>query len=319
MSQGFLGHIGIAKETTWGTAVAATDYIEALSESLNAEIDRFATVNIRSQHAEPSDDSGVKRIGGDLEISGNPLNAGFLLKGALQTHSQTTVLSGFLYTNHFMSLVQGEEFSTDCPVQPYTVEVFRDVTTSVQYTGCAVSALQIELAPNQDVRFSASMIGKDEASIASTTPTFPSSPAKPFKFNTASIQIGGAANANLEALSVEISNNLEGIPTLNNTDLISRIRSTDFQQINISGTFDFVDLDAYDDFIAQTEQALVVSVTQTDSFQMVIDVPKMVYTAFPTGMPGRQKLSVDFEGKGFYHTGSATAIQIDLTTVKSNY
>ena len=26
---GLLGHIGIAKETTWGAAIAATDYFEA--------------------------------------------------------------------------------------------------------------------------------------------------------------------------------------------------------------------------------------------------------------------------------------------------
>ena len=31
---GFGGHIGFAKETTWGTGVAATDYVEALNESL---------------------------------------------------------------------------------------------------------------------------------------------------------------------------------------------------------------------------------------------------------------------------------------------
>ncbi len=319
MGQGHLGHIGIGKETTWGTPVAATDYIEALNESINAEIDRFDTVNIRSQHAEPSDEAGIKRIGGDLEIAGNPLACGFLLKGALQSHSQTTVLSGFLYTNTFMSLVAGEEFHADCPLQPYTVEVFRDVTTSVQYTGCVVDALSIEFSPNQDVRFAASLIGRNEASIAATTPTFVTSPGRPFKFNTASVQIGGAANADLEALTIDISNSLEGVATLDNSDIISRIRQGNFQMVNVSGTFDFDDLDEYDNFIAQTEQSLVVSVTQADSFAMTVDIPKMVYTAFPLNTPGRQRLSVDFEGKAFYHAGSDTAIQIDLTTVKSDY
>jgi len=40
-AQGHLGFFGMAKETNWGTAVAATDYVELLSEGLSTGIDRF--------------------------------------------------------------------------------------------------------------------------------------------------------------------------------------------------------------------------------------------------------------------------------------
>lgn len=319
MAFGFLGFIGLAKEVTWGTPVASADYVEAMSESLQLGIDRFPIKNITNRYEEPSDQAGVKRITGEISLAGNPAAIGHFLKGALQTKSVSIVASGALWTNHFFSMKAGDEFSTDTPLQPYTVEVFRDVTSSVQYTGCAVDTLAINLQPNQDVRFTANFIGKDENSIAATTPTFVSSPVAPFRFDTASLQIGGAANAKLEALTVTIANNLTGVPRLNASDTIAALRMSDFQMVDLAGTVEFTSLDEYDDFVAQTEQALVVSVTKANSFQMVIDVPKMVYTAFPTGIGGRERLSVDFTGKGFYHSGSGTAIQIDLTTTSSAY
>lgn len=319
MASGFLGFIGIGKETTWGTPVAVTDYVEAMSESLKLDIDRFPIKNITNRYEEPSDQAGVKRITGDISLAGNPSQIGHFLKGALQTKSVSIIASGSLWTNTFMSLKSGDEFSADTPLQPYTVEVFRDVTSSAQYAGCVVDTLAINLQPNQDVRFTAAFIGKDQASIAATTATFPNSPVAPFRFDTASLQIGGAATAKLEALTVEIANNLNGIPRLNASDTIAAIRMSDFQMVNISGTVEFTSLDEYDDFVAQTEQALVVSVTKASSFAMTIDIPKMVYTAFPTGISGRERLSIDFTGKGFYHSGSGTAIQIDLTTINSSY
>ena len=38
---GMQGHIGIAEESVWGTAIAATDYFKALNESLETDIERF--------------------------------------------------------------------------------------------------------------------------------------------------------------------------------------------------------------------------------------------------------------------------------------
>lgn len=319
MAYGFAGHIGISKETTWGSGTTATDYIEALSESMTLTFDRFVTKNIIGTLAEPDDVAGVQRIEGELEIHGHPVSIGYLLKGALQTKSVTVVASGFLWTNTFLSTKQGDDFSNETPLQPYSLEIFRDVTSSVRYTGVVVNELEIGFAPNQDVRFRAGLLARGQEIIAATTPTFPNSPAKPFTFDTVSISIAGTGTTLIEALSVTIQNNLEGIPKLNQSTAIAAIRRTDHQMIAISGTLDFTSLDEYLNFVNQTEQRFTISCTKADSFQMVIDIPRVVYTAFPLGIPGKERLTVDFEGKGYYHSGSGTAIQIDLTTTKSDY
>ena len=89
--------------------------------------------------------------------------------------------------------------------------------------------------------------------------------------------------------------------------------------INISGSLEFQNLDEYDSFIAQTEKQVLLSVTRADSFQLVIDLPRVLYTSLPIGMAGRGRNVVTFDGVARYHTGSASQILATLTTTKSDY
>lgn len=317
MGYGFEGHIGLAKESTFGTAVAATDYIKALSEGLITNIERFDTVNVHGSFAEPDDSPGVKRAEGDLVFAGHPVSIGYALKSCFVQNSVTVVLSGFLFRNTFVTPTA--DFAAVCAGQPYTFEIFRGVTSSHRYAGAVVNQLQLGYAPNQDLRVTASIIAKATSIIAKTTPTFPGSPAKPFTFDTASVQLAGAATVRMEALNITIDNQLEGVPVLNNSDEVAKILRRGPQMVNISGTLDFADVAEYLDFLNQTERQIKVSTFKANSFGMVVDIPRMVYTAFPVGIAGRERITVDFEGKGFYHSGSGTAIDIQLTTVKSNY
>ena len=54
-AQGHLGFLGLAKESSWGTAVAATYYVELLSENISTGIDRFPTRNIFGGFYDPDD------------------------------------------------------------------------------------------------------------------------------------------------------------------------------------------------------------------------------------------------------------------------
>lgn len=316
-AQGHLGALGLAKETTWGTAVAATDYAELLSENLSTNVDRFPTRNIYQGFYEPDDFAGARRSAGSLVQAAHPLTLGHWLKGAFTTISQTVVLSGFLWQLHFTGTKS--EFADGVPRQPWTFEVHRDVTSSHQYQGALINRLTMALAPNQDLRVTADIIAKTRTLIAKTTPTFPGSPTDPFTFDTASVQIAGAANTRLEAFNMTIDNQLEGILALNNSNEIARIRSTGPQIIRISGTLDFIDTAEERDFINQTERAFIVTLTRAASFHLHIEAPRFVYTTFPVGMPGRGRLTVGFEGQARYLTTSAAAVRVMLTTTKSNF
>ncbi len=316
-SQGFLGFIGLAKESTWGTAVGATDYAEAFSENVSLTKERFDLKNLSGTYGEPDDAVGLDRVAGEVVVPGYPTILGMLLKSVFNTISQTTVLSGFLYRTDFITTTS--EFSAAAASQPLTLEIFRDVTSSHQYTGCVVNRLQMAIAPNAPLRVTASVIGQAANIIAKTAHTFPGSPLAPFTFDTCSVSIGGSATARMENSTVTVDNLLTGTPALNASALIARIRRSAAQVVTISGQFDFTDLTEYNDFVAQTERAIKFTMTKASSFQFVIEMPRVVYTAFPMGVPGKGRLVVSFEGKARYLTSSALAISCALTTTKSNF
>lgn len=316
-AQGFLGFIGIGKESTWGTGVAATDYFEFMSENITQSIDRFPTRNAFNRFAEPDDYAGARRVAGDMSMFGHPLSIGHLLKAAMNTISQTSVLSGFLYRTRFISTTS--EFADGVPSQPYTFEIHRDTTSSFRYSGAVCNRLAMALAPNQDLRVTAGWIAQAASVIARTVPTFPGSPTDPFTFDSASISIAGVATARLEAFNLTINNNLDGILALNNANTIARIRRNAPQEVRIGGTLDFIDNAEYDTFVNQTEQALRVNLFRSQSFSLLIDVPRFVYTAFPLGVPGRGRLTVGFEGMARYLASSGVALDMMLTSTKSNY
>jgi hypothetical protein len=316
MGYGNLGYIGLAKETTWGTPVTPSDYMKGLSESLSMAIDRFEVENIIGGFQEPNDVDGLRRITGDIVIPGHPVSLGHLLKAALN-NSGSVVASGSLWTNHFTNTKS--EFAAGVARQPYTLEISRDVGSAHQYAGCLLDRLVLTLAPNQELRAQASWIGKAGALVAKSSPTFPGSSSAPFTFDSASLSLGGSATAKIEGITVTVDNQLEGIPALNASNTVARIVSRGPQMIRLSGTMDFSDVTEYLDFVNQTERAFKLTLTKASSFQFVIDVPVMVYTAFPTAQAGRGRNVVQFEARARYHTSSGTAAGFLLTTVKSNY
>jgi hypothetical protein len=319
MPYGLAGHIGLGRETTWGTPVAVTDYVEALSETLALSIDRFDTKNITGRFAEPDDQAGVKRIEGDLVIPGHPVSIGHFLNGVFGQGSRTgtVVLSGFLWTTEWWP--GPTDTSSNNPLPAYTVEIFRDVTSAHRYAGVQVSKLTMQVQPNQELRVTAGLLAKTTSVVAKTTPSFPSSPAAPFTFDTASVQVGGAAVDLVESLTLDLDNQLEGIPTLNVSDEIARVRRSGPQLVRATGTIAFENLTDYNRFVNQTEIGLVLTLTKANSFALLLELPRMVYTAFPVGMAGRERNMVEFEARGRYDTGSGHALRARLTTVKSNW
>lgn len=317
MTYGFASHIGIAEETDWATAVAATDYIEAFSEAMATQIDRFETRNITGKFSEPDDAAGINRHEGDLVMFGHPISMGYMLKAAFGINTVTSLAADF-FRNDFS--VRQSDLSSLAPLPPHTLEVFRAgtlVNTAFQYAGAQMGNLAMNIAPNQDLRLTSNVIAKVRNMIAKTTPSFPGSPIQPFLFDTASLQFGGTGRPDIEALTITLDNQLEAIPALNNTKQIAKVRRNGPPLVQVAGTMDFVDLTDFDRFVNQTEFALAVNLTQSTSFSLLIELPRVIYTAYPVSLPGRERITVEFEGKGRFHTGSNAAITAKLTTTQS--
>ncbi len=317
VSYGFAGHVGFAKESSGGTPVAATNYIEALSEGFSSALDRFDVKNITGKFSEPDDMTGIERITGDLSFSAIPDDLGWFLMGTMGIQSNAEVLSGFLHTHNFT--MRTSDFDTVYATDPFTFEIFRDVTSSQQYAGVLINTLEFNVAVNQAMQITAGMIGTSQLNLAKTTPSFTSSSSDPFAFDTGSVSIGGTATGLVEALTVSIDNQMEGIAAINNTSVIRAIRRTGPQLIRLSGSIAFENITEYEAFRAGTEQQFVFNFTRADSFAMTIDMPRVTYTAFPLAMGGRDRQVVAFEARAPFSTTSNQAIQINLTNTVSGY
>jgi hypothetical protein len=229
------------------------------------------------------------------------------------------VVSGVLWQHEYTLKALNQEFDAKFALQPYTVEVYRDAGSAQQYTGCQFSSLEFNVTPNQDLRTTMGIIGISETDIAASTPTFPTSPTVPFAFDTASVSIAGTANPNLESLTITIDNQLQGIGALANTAFIAKIRRSGFTMVRISGDIAFETTGELNQFRTQAERRWVLSLTRANSFQLIFDLPRVVYTAHPVGISGRDRVVASFEGMGRFHQGSGNAIKATLTTVKSDY
>jgi hypothetical protein len=309
----------MTREAVWGTpvAVASGDFIEALSENLTLAIDRYDTRNIRGVYAEPDDTTGLRRVEGEIVAMGHPIYLGHFLRGLTNSGSISVVLSGALWSHRY--LTPTADASTLSPLPSYTVEVFRDVTSAHRYVGVVINRATFSVQPNQDLRATLNVIGRGTTVIPRTTPTYPGSPVDPFTFDSASVSIAGAATPYIEALNVSIDNNLVSVPALANTNEVVSIKRNGPPVVTLGGTMTFENLRDYQAFVVQSEQAWTAAFTRAASFGLTMIFPRVVYTAYPAQMPGRERLTVAFEARARYHAGSLTAYQIDLTTTKSDY
>lgn len=321
MPHGFNGFIGMARQadlTSVGPAVGnAFRYQKAMSEGFTLSYDRFEIINIHNAHYEPDDEPGIGRVAGQIVANGHPDTLAAWLKAALTTASQTNVVSGYLHLMTYSTPTSN--VATDAAVHPYTVYVGRDITSMWRYIGACMQNMSISYAPNQDVRLTSQWIGRSASVITGVTPTFPGSPATGFNFSTASISVGGSASAAIEALTVTIDNQLDGVGALNNSTSITRVVRRGPQTIRLSGTMHFEDITEYMNFVNQSEQRFLISCTKASSFIFSLDLPRVVYTSYPVTIAGRDRLLVNFEGKARYHTGSGTAIDARVSTTQSGW
>jgi hypothetical protein len=243
---------------------------------------------------------------------------GHFLRGVFGVQSLTVITSS--YFRYTYTPIANDVGSAHVG-HPYTVEIFRDVTSSELFSGVNFGMIDFSVAPNQDLRMTVGLVAKNKTFVAATASagniTFPTSPTGIFKFDTASLTFDGVAVDRIENLRMSFNNQIGGIPTLANTREITRIRRTGPQMVRISGTIEFLSIQDALDFENQTEKVFQANFVKANSFALFFQFPRMIYSSFPRQIPGRERLTVDFEAMGRYSPTSRYAMRVELTTVNT--
>lgn len=310
---GVNAHLGLAKEAVFGTPLAATDYVMFVSESLSHEIEQLMETSLRGSPDEPPQFAGLETFRGDVVFEGRPQLLGYFLQSCLGNPATSGTGP---YTHVFTP--RTDAFSDLCALQPYTLEIHRDLGAgnAFQFAGSIVNTLALEFGVGQKIlKCTAGIIAKDLANIAKTTPSYADE--NPFLWHQAAISVGGSGNQNLESLGLTINNNCEGIPLLNGTKKIAKIKRTGYRTLDFSATFDVDDLAEYNRFKNQTETAFVITLTSgTD--ELKLELNKVRYTAFPLNVSGPGRLTVAVTGKAKYDA-TKKLVTVTLKNGKATY
>jgi hypothetical protein len=325
MPVGSLGHIGIAKEVTFGTPVAAADYIPFVSESVVANIEQIISESNRGIYDESPSYAGGKTYAGDIIFDVHPASLGFFLRSALgaPVTTQPDAVGAPTVYSHVFKPVQAP-FNELCHLPPYTLEIHRDAASAWRYTSAVVNQLQLQVSTSQKImRGTASLIAKSGSTLAATTPSLETS--APFLWNQLAVSLGGSSYAAVEDITIIALNNLEGIMTMNADSEISRIKRNGKRQFTLNMTIDFGDaITEYTNFINQTEQALDLvftgaNISGTFDNSLTLNMPKVRYTAYPVNIGGPGRLTVAVAAAVKYDAVSGYALQATLQNTKVSY
>lgn len=273
---------GVGIEDTRGTAVEPQAWIPGRTPSgIAPVIDKIAVRETRgSKFASNASEPVMKRAEGDLEFNLRAVSIGYILK-SLMGYSSSALHSGEddVYDHSFSVLPNNPEHPT------LTIALDQPAGQSYKYLKAIVSALTLELVPNDLVKATASFIAASEATHAHYSNPDPSAADVFFRHQDATIKIAAdvaglaAASAlKVKSLKTEIPNGArvdQNVSELNPGNVLA----TTFDP-KISVEIDYQNEDLHDAFGDNDYFAISITLERADITIGDAQHPKIVFT-FP--------------------------------------
>lgn len=252
--------VGLGKETTRGTAVAASYFFPLDDYDYDDKAEVIAREGRRSR-IEASFGGDVVKKWGEGSLSGAVYNSGFglVLLSAFGTDTATTTSGESAVYDHTFSVANSNEH------QSLTISTDDSVETDKRYAGAVVTSLEIKGAAGEYLTFNAGFMGNSEASATNTASYATEYPFRPqditFKLASAYSGLSGASATSIRSFTFKIEKNVEANYNLGSTS------PSNFYNKQFTATLDIEILhadDTYRDlFIAGTTRALQVTCANT--------------------------------------------------------
>jgi len=187
--------MALGKESAFSTAVAYTKYVDIYKDGVTADrqIMYLDTVESRNTHKQAV---GTYKVGGPIDFPIAPENCGFILLGSLGAVSSSVV-----------NAVDKHTFTPADTITTFTLGLGGDVAAGEnKLTSAFIKKLSIKAAVNEFVSGTIDVIAETSEQAAIATPTF--SALTPFSFTEGDITIGGVSDTNVEAIQIDIENNV---------------------------------------------------------------------------------------------------------------
>lgn len=266
LASGLAGQIGFAEESTYGTFVAPTRFLEFNGAPLAYERERIESNGIRAgRRILHRWAQGIQRAAGDIELEMAPQGFGLIWKhilGGVSTGGSNP------YTH---TCTPGDLAGKSLSVQIGKPDI-GGVVRVFSYLGCKVTAAEVSAAVNEYAMMTLSLYGNHLDTAQSLgTATYPTG-LTPFDFTKGSVTLAGSG-FDVKEFTLAIDNGLAvdrhfiraTTPERSKEPLENTRRS-----ITGSMTADFTDLTALNRFINGTEASLVLTFNAGASAQTTI-------------------------------------------------
>lgn len=320
MAYGQEGHLGMSFQNSLGTSnVDSMSYFEFISESLVETIEELQSESLSSRLEEPDDYEGIHTIAGDINLEVHPHSFGKILKA--WSGQESVSYQNSCYSHLFLPRT-GDWDAEKAALQPLSIEVYKDTGSAGLFFDMMSNTLVFEIAQGALVKATAGMVGAQFSWLNKSTPSY--DPGSFWTWDTVSVSLAGNAVSDVSALTLTFNNNLEGKGYLDLKKYPSRILRTDFRTCEISGTMLLNGDTEARNHKNRTKQRLLITITDPTTVmlahnQLVIDIPKMLYTEFPDNIVGTGLIEVGFSAKAKYDSDSSYAMQFTLVNTTPTY
>jgi len=218
---------------------------------------------------------------------------------------------------------QAIDFHVDCPINPYTLEVYRDQGDAFQFLGAIVNTLALNFSTTDKIlKATNGIIAKNIGDTPKTALSLETT--NPFTWEQAVISIAGSPNNDINTFGINYDNKCVGKYALNNTAILRKIIRDGFRTIPVNFTIDFVDRTEYNKFINGAEQSFQVKFVGAECesgyyYTLIIDIPKLRYLTYPVNMGGPGPIVCGVTGKAKYDASLGYPYKITLINLETGY
>ena len=298
-------HLGVGKETTYGTGVAPVVYFDIVSESLASKHNDEEIKTIRTWSSRQYETLSVS-WSGDIEVIANFHDIGILLKHFFG--GVTTTGAADPWTHTFPP-------TTGIPAAgrdglSLTSEVQRDATaTTWRYDGGKITGFGFTAAADSLPKFSFSLMGKGEGTGTAGTPSYETW--APMLSKHIAVTFDGTA---LDAQSVNLNASfpVDEPSVLGSIEFGKEPTENDVLAVSGDVTVYFEDLVQYNKFDTLADVDIQIKVTDTASRDLEFNLNKCRLTEATPAVSGRERLMATYNFVSYYDTDATENLQIVL-------
>ncbi len=307
---GYNSFFAVGEETTWGTSVARTDFAPLIEDGMKAVNERIHSASFRELYQKTRSPGKLGAEGGvGVEMSYSDKAVWLLMKhlfGAVATQPNVPVAGAYTHTFTL----------ADAPLAGLSLEIHRDAASAFLYAGYKVNEGKFTAEMDAYIKANFTGAAKQESLVAASAASYAA--ARYAYFNEIAATWGGVTKQ-LQKFDFSLNKGLK----LDKRVLGSRtiLDPTQDKQREVSGTMSmfFEALAEYNDFIAQTERALIVTcttaefITGTTPFKITFTFNGVELTGETPKVDGRGSLSINMPFRA-YETATKKPVECALQT-----